>query len=95
MSEEDTRIKTVLVCVGERRRPVQFSGSNQQLCTAVRKAFTDVITPTDGVFLQIKDETWGGMFIDLVDQDVPDRSVLKANITSSQPPTATHDQGVC
>lgn len=66
-----------------------------QLCTAVRKAFTDVITPTDGVFLQIKDETWGGMLIDLVYQDVPDRSVLKANITSSQPPTATHDQGVC
>ena len=61
----------------------------------MRKAFTDVITPTDGVFHQIKDETWGGMFIDLVDQDVPDRSGLKANITSSQPPTATHDQGVC
>ena len=98
MCEEDTRIKTVLVCVGERqerRRPVQFSGSNQQLCTAVRKAFSDVITPTDEVFLQIKDETWGGMFIDLVDQDVPDRSVLKANVTSSQPPTATRDQGVC
>ena len=95
MCEEDTRIKTVLVCVGERRRPVQFSGFNQQLCTAVRKAFSDVITPTDEVFLQVKDETWGGMFIDLVDQDVPDRSVLKANVTSSQPPTATRDQGVC
>ena len=96
MCEEDTRTKSVLVCVRERqerRRPVQFSGSNQQLCTAVRKAFSDVITPT--VFLQIKDETWGGIFIDLVDQDVPDRRVLKANITSSQPPTATCDQRVC
>ena len=99
MCEEDTRIKTALVCVGEkheRRRPVQFSGSNQQLCTAVRNAFSDVIAPTDEVFLQIKDETWGGMFIDLVDQDVPDRSVLKANITSeSRASTVTHDQGVC
>ena len=75
---------------------MQFSGSNQQLCTAVRNAFADVLSPTDEIFLQIKDETWGGMFIDLVDQDVPDRSVLKANITAeSQAPKATCDQGVC
>ena len=91
-------MKTILVCLGEkheRRRPVQFSGSNQQLCSAGRNAFSDVLTPTDEIFLQIKDKTWGGMFIDLVDQDVPDRSVLKANITSeSQAPKATCDQGV-
>lgn len=39
----------------------------------MRNAFSDVITRTDEIFLQIK--YWGGMFIDLVDQDVPDRSI--------------------
>ena len=37
-------------------------------------------TPVDGqVYLQILDKSWGdGIFVDLLDQDIPDRSVLKA-----------------
>ena len=91
MSENE---KCVLICTGERKRPVTFTGSKEQLLTAIKDAFSDVVKPESNIFLQIKDEAWGGMFVDLRDEDNPDRSILKAVVSESTPTGQSLDQVV-
>lgn len=74
MSTQEDLAKTVLVIFNDRRRPVKFSG--EELKEQVIQVFSDVLPKEVDTYLQIKDETWG-TFIDLQDQHVPDRSVLK------------------
>ena len=69
--------KTVLVSLGERTRPVTFSGSNQALMEAILVVFKDVLGD-QGVYLQLKDESWGGVFVDVQEQEIPDRGIIKA-----------------
>jgi len=77
-------VKKVLVCFGERKRSVDIpddgDGKNDQehLRANALKAFQDLLQPETPIFLQIKDESWGGEFVDLVDgQVIEDRSVVK------------------
>ena len=82
MSEEDSipRVKKVLVCLGDRKREVIFTAD---IMGAVRSSFSDVLLAAhDGrpakFILQLKNEEWGGDFLDVADEsEVPDRSVLK------------------
>ena len=71
---------TVLVCHKERRRPIKliYGGSHGDLEAEVRAAFSDLIDNEETLLLQIKDETWQGLFVDIaLDQAIPDRSVIQ------------------
>ena len=68
--------RSVLVHFELHARPVSFTGGKDELIQAIRTAFSDVLAADDKVFLQIHDESWG-VFIDLLSQDIPERSVLK------------------
>lgn len=80
MDEEDVR--TVLVVFGERSRQVFFKASGtysvkEVLMRAITETYRDVVGDSK-LFLQIKDDSWGGMFVDLQEQEVTDRSVIRA-----------------
>ncbi len=81
MAEE----RTVLVHLRERTRPVKFVSSGDDVASVVeatRLAFSEVVGPRDSVALQMKDEDWGGVFVDKLDGEIPSRSVLKAIVTA-------------
>ena len=71
--------KSVLVSLNERNRVVDFSGSSlSDLVNVVKEAFKDLIDETAQLVLQLKDESWGGVFIDVQDIEVvKDRRVLR------------------
>ena len=58
---------------------MDFSGSSlSDLVNVVKEAFKDLIDETAQLVLQLKDENWGGVFIDVQDIEVvKDRSVLR------------------
>lgn len=62
-----------------RSRPLSFTGHKDELGIQTRAVFKDFITEDNTVVLQMKNENWGGAFIDL-GEDIPDRSMLKALI---------------
>ena len=80
--------KRALVSVGENTRIVSFStapasrvadsipavGEGDALTQAVRVSFGDILRSDQEFFLQIKNEEWGGAFVDIVGTD---RSVCK------------------
>ena len=70
--------KTVLVSLDERNRPVTFSGTKEDLLEEIRVVFQDQLTHEDDVYLQIKDESWEGIFVDVLEQEIPDSSIIKA-----------------
>ena len=81
-------VKKVLVCFGNRKRSVDIpdDGENDEkhLRANALKAFQDLLQPEMPIFLQIKDEDWGGEFVDLVDgQVIEDRSVVKCMIATN------------
>ena len=54
--------------------------------TAVRKTFQDAIPEASRLFLQIKNENWGGEFTDLSElDDIPDHSVVRIVVEQSLP----------
>ena len=57
--------KTVLVSLEERNRPATFSGAKENLVEEIRVVFKDQLASED-VYLQIKDESWGGIFVDVL-----------------------------
>ena len=65
---------TVLVCLGERRRPVRLSSSSlEALRAAVLSQFSDVLPAAKcDLLLHIKDDNWGGMFVDIVEGHLKD-----------------------
>ena len=77
--------KNVLVSVGENTRVVTFStGSETQsemeaLSKAVRASFTDIIPTGSEILLQVKNEEWGGGFVDMIinADEIADRSILR------------------
>ena len=81
-------IKTVLLCLGDRKREVAFASKDgrEALTRAVREVFNDVLSDDDDsdgqLLLEIKNEEWNGEFVDLV-SEVPDRSVLKVVVVKS------------
>ena len=65
---------------GVRNRAVHFTGQKQELLSAVRESFADLLSrSTDAeLILQIRDDSWGvDVFVDLLQQNVPNRAVLK------------------
>ena len=71
--------KEVLVRVGVHSRVIRFD-DKEALFSNIHAAFSDigqVGTPNTKLLVQIKDQQWGGEFVDLQeDQNIPDRSVL-------------------
>ena len=39
--------------------------------------FSDLLAPRDKIYLQVKDEEWGGIFADVFENDVVHKSVFK------------------
>ena len=93
MEETQAWNKQVLVCIDERKRSVSFSTSPdpkveaKSLRSAIKEAYSNVLcgdadaTDSDGpmqLILQIKDESWGGEFVDVQETaTVPHHSVLR------------------
>lgn len=76
--------KSVLVRLEEFNRVVEFehypdSKETERDCllTAVRAAFSERIDPDHRLTLQVKDDDWGGVFVDCVGDEVPDRAIMK------------------
>ena len=79
---------SVLVCYGERKRPLKTSSSFLALKEAVLAEFTDIF-PVERdrceLLFQRKDDSWGGVFVDIVEEEpIPDRSVVKVSVLYSQ-----------
>lgn len=81
--------KTVLVCLGERKREVTFCSRNDEndrktLLEETLKVYGDVLGSTSSgqnpdLNLQLKREEWEGQFVDIVGmKSIPDKSVLRA-----------------
>ena len=88
--DSHTRLKKVLVCLGERRREVSFAAGNEKedggdvkaLLDATGEVFADVLTSTsqgerEKLILQMKSEDWDGEFVD-AEGEIPDKAVLRA-----------------
>lgn len=51
----------------------------------VYSAYREELGTEDALILQIKDESWGGLFVDLTSNSViPDKSVIKVVVKVSQ-----------
>ena len=77
---------TVLVCVGERRRPVKLNRSSlEALKAGVLSHFADILRAAKfSLLFQIKDDNWDGMFVDIVEgQSIPDQSVVKVMVETA------------
>ena len=93
--------KTVLVRFCERSRPITFTsgGSDSEsdsdlVLKQFLRTFDDQITKSaaqrNELFLQIKEEEWGGEFVDVSrEQVIPDRSVLKVLVEKSEKKVST------
>jgi len=75
--------KKVLVCFGDRKRcvniPAESENDLEYLNAIAIEVLKDVL-PTSAIqiFLQLKDEEWGGEFVDIYDnQVIEDRSIVK------------------
>ena len=83
------RTKSVLVCLGERKRDVSFTcnGSYQDelkaLDAVTREVYSDVLKGGEDILFQVKREEWGGEFTD-ISAPVPDRAVLMAVVSGSE-----------
>ena len=73
--------KTVLVSLLGHTRPLSISACGSGLKQRVKQLFCDVVQGHNvaDFFLQLKDENWG-QFMDLLDQQIPDRAVIRAQI---------------
>ena len=79
-----TKIKSVVVQCGTFNRVVAFETSvtdtgrseRELLEEAIRAAYSERISPSDRLTLQIKSDEWDGMLIDFFDDHVQDRMKL-------------------
>ena len=59
-----------------------FRHKKKNLLEDFRIVFQDHLAREDDVYLQIKDESWrgggGGIFVDVLEQEIPNRSIIKA-----------------
>ena len=67
--EEPPRMKTVLVCVGSRKRPVSFlcgeGGDRVRMLVAANAVYQGVTVFDSKTIVQMKSEEWSGEFIDV------------------------------
>ena len=71
MSSEQPEVHNVSVIVDEQAREVAFSGSKQDLVSAVREKFADTIREDENICLQTWDDE-SGAFVDLTDTTLSD-----------------------
>lgn len=81
-SEDINRDLCVLVRLetpnSSRNRAVKFSGKKEALVPAINSCFSDILASDADLILQIRDDSWGAdVFVDLIEQNVPDRAVIK------------------
>ena len=43
----------------------------------IRNMFSDLLAPRDKIYLQVKDEEWGGIFVDFLEDDVVHKCVFR------------------
>ena len=75
-------MKTVLVCVGGRKRTVSFSCGEEsdrvRLLVAANAVYQGVAVFDGKTIVQMKSEEWSGEFIDVEDTDViPDKAIVR------------------
>ena len=50
----------------------------EALVPAIKSCFSDILASDAELILQISDDSWGAdVFVDLIEQNVPDRAVIK------------------
>ena len=77
--------KTVLVQLASFSRKVEFEVPSETdkkterevLVEQIRASYKERIKIEDTITLQIKDEDWGGLFVDFFTENIPDKSVFK------------------
>ena len=87
VSQDMSADKKILVCFGERKRTINIPGEDiksdeESLRTNAYEVFRDLLSPSTPIVFQLKDEEWGGEFVDLLsDQAIEDRSIVKMIIS--------------
>lgn len=80
--------KKVLVQLGSYNRVVTVDDTSRSereaLISSIRVTFSDKIKDSDAIILQMKDEEWGGAFIDYFEDRVPDKSILRVIVEKPQ-----------
>ena len=84
--------RKALVHFGQHTRPITFElqGSAEKthkaIMESIKVTFSDQLVDIAErtLILQIRDDDWGGTFVDLLTQDVPDRSILQVVVKHSQ-----------
>ena len=90
----ETPTKTVLVNMGENTWVVTFATSSdvndaEALAVAIKTTFADILLPNQTFFVQIKSEEWAGVFVDLLEREIPDKSVVKAIVQAPKTEVCT------
>ena len=78
---EATAVKKVLVSIGENRRIVSFSSTPASsdaeiLSKAIKETFGDVQKSGQEFYIQVRNKEWGGLFLDVLDQEIVDKAVI-------------------
>ena len=72
-------VKQALVCLGDRKRSITFLtgvDEKESMLEAIREVFKDVVTLNNNFLIQLKNEKWGGEFLDLAEETIQDQSIL-------------------
>ena len=92
MAETESRPSTVTVlcCVAEHRRQVDFTPKEGQthlkcLVEAVKIVFSDVIGSNSELILQLKSEVWKGEFVDIRETDTITNGAIVRAIAKEEP----------
>ena len=75
--------KKVLVCLGKRRRAVAFMSGHSKpdkdiIIKRIKEEFNDCLDNWDELLLQVKSEEWPDEWVDLRDNEVQDKIIVKA-----------------
>ena len=89
--EQKYALVSLVTMSGLRTRVVKFTGSVNNLWSAILESFNDLLQHLDNhvITLQVRDDSWGDkehpVFVDLIDEEceIPDRSVVYFYIQKS------------
>ena len=90
--------RKALVHFAQHTRPITFQTqestkkTREVILDSIKCSFSDQLSDLVGrtLILQVCDDDWGGAFVDLLTQDVPDRSILQVVVKDR--PTSDHSQ---
>ena len=87
MAAEES-LKKVLVLYGENTRCITFKPddemSSERLKEEIFKTYSDFLNGNEKIFIQLKDEDWGGHFVDYFGDAIADRSVIRVIVSKPQ-----------